>query len=80
MTQSLPQTTAAEVRAEMARQRVSQAALAEHLGRTQQYVSRRIVGEIPFDVADLEKIAQYLRVPISRFVRDDIAVTPADAA
>lgn len=77
MSASLPQKTAAEVRAEMARQRISQSALAEQLGRTQQYVSRRIVGEVPFDVADLEKIAEFFGVPVSRLVPDNTTASAA---
>jgi transcriptional regulator with XRE-family HTH domain len=63
------QLVAAEVRAEMARQRMSQAGLAKLLGVAQQTVSRRLVGEVPFDVAELARIADLLGVPMTQFVR-----------
>lgn len=73
MTSSLPQTAATEVRAEMGRQRMSQAALAELLGRSQTYVWRRLIGEVPFDLAELELIANKLGVPASQFLPTDVA-------
>lgn len=62
------QAVAAEVRAEMARKKVSQQEVARQLGVAQQTISRRITGDIPFDVAELAKIAQILGVPLSHFV------------
>lgn len=59
---------AAEIRAEMARQRMSQATLAELLQTSQPTVSRRLSGELPFDLAQLEQIATVLRVPMSRLL------------
>ncbi len=58
---------AAEVRAQLARKRVSgrQAALA--LGWKQPYISRRLTGEIPFDVNDLTALADLLGLPVSEF-------------
>jgi transcriptional regulator with XRE-family HTH domain len=55
----------------MARQRVSQAALAEALGVSQGAVSRRLRGDIPFDVEMLGRIAAHLHVPVTQFVRAD---------
>jgi transcriptional regulator with XRE-family HTH domain len=37
------------------------------LGWTQPYMSRRLTGEIPFDVADLEAIADLLGIPATAF-------------
>lgn len=59
---------AAEVRAEMARQRMSQSRLAELLGVAQQTISRRIVGEVPFDVSELARVAELLNVPMTQFL------------
>jgi transcriptional regulator with XRE-family HTH domain len=59
---------AAEVRAEMARQRMSQVKLAELLGVAQQTISRRIVGEVPFDVTELVQIADLLKVSVTQFL------------
>lgn len=56
----------------MGRQRMSQATLAELLGRSQTYVWRRLVGEVPFDLAELEMIANKLAVPVARFLPLDV--------
>lgn len=58
---------AAEVRAELARQRISGRQAARRLGWTQQALSRRLTGDIPFNVADLDALAGLLEVPISTF-------------
>jgi transcriptional regulator with XRE-family HTH domain len=58
---------AAEVRAEMARQRLSGRALAARLGWPQNRLSRRLAGDIPFTVDDLAAIAALLEVPVTRF-------------
>ncbi len=52
----------------MARQRITGTQLAERLGRSQPYVSRRLVGEVPFDLGDLEAIAAELGVPLTKFL------------
>jgi len=62
-----------ELRAEMARQRKSQAALAVDLGITQQSLSRKFSGGAPFTGAELTKIAELLGVDVSQFMRDDAA-------
>lgn len=67
---------AAEVRAEMARQGISQQALADRLGWLQNRLSRRITDgktSVPFTVAELASVADALGVPLSRFL-------PASAA
>jgi len=55
---------AEEVRVLLARRRLSATKLAKQLGWTQQYLSRRMVGEQPFDLDDLEQIAAALDVGI----------------
>lgn len=55
--------TADNVRAEMARQRLPQIALAKHLGLSQAAVSRRLNGQTPFDVNELVAVAALLDVP-----------------
>lgn len=61
------QIVAGEVRAELARQRLSGRQAALRLGWTPPYLSRRLVGEIPFDVADLQALAELLDVPVTDF-------------
>lgn len=68
MTTSLSETVAAEVRAELARKRVTGTKLASHMNVSHAYVSRRLSGETPFDVNDLDQIAQLLDVPATSFL------------
>lgn len=49
----------------MARQQRTQTAMARGIGRNQQWLSRRLTGQIAFDVADLIAIAEWLGVPLS---------------
>lgn len=70
MTESLTDRVAAEVRAEMARQRASQRKVAGILGISQPQVSARLRGEIAFNTTELEKLALAFRVPASKFVPD----------
>jgi transcriptional regulator with XRE-family HTH domain len=72
MSTLLPGRVAAEVRAEMARQQVNQQTIAEALKRSRQHLSRRLTGEIPFDVAELEIIAQALGVPVAQFLSSPV--------
>lgn len=62
---------AAEVRAEMARARVSGNRLAKLTSKSQAYWSRRITGDVAFDVDDLATLAAVLEVPIVRFFEAD---------
>lgn len=59
------QLVAANIRAEMARQRIPQAAIAAALGITQQSVSNRINGRVPIDVDELAVFARLLSVPVA---------------
>lgn len=59
------QTVASEVRATMARQRISGSELARRMGVSQPYLHRRISGELPFDIDDLDRVAGFLNVTIA---------------
>ncbi|MEO3927865.1 helix-turn-helix transcriptional regulator [Micromonosporaceae bacterium B7E4] len=61
---------AGAVRAELARRRISQTAIAQHFGWSQQTISRRMTGAVPFDIAELAAVAEYLGVPIASFLPD----------
>ena len=65
----LPEAVAAEIRAELARRRLSARRAAARLGWTQAYLSRRLNGDVPFDVEDIEALAELLGVPPQRFFR-----------
>lgn len=57
----------------MARRKISQTALAAHLGMTQSAVSRRLTGEVPFDVVELEAAAALLGVSAAQLLLDGAA-------
>lgn len=75
MTHSLPDHVAREVRAEMARQRMTQRRLAAHLGLSQPQVMKRLNGAIEFRPSELERAAELFGVPVTQFLP-----TPASAA
>lgn len=58
---------AAEVRAELARQRMSVSEAARRLGWGQSVLQRRIVAERPFEAEELAAIASLLDVPVQVF-------------
>jgi len=53
------------VRAEMARRRLSQTVVAEHLGVSQMFISRRLSGDVPFDIVELYQLADFFGVPVT---------------
>lgn len=57
---------AGNVRAELGRVRMSQAAAAGHLKMSQTALSRRLNGAIAFNIDELEALANVLGVPIER--------------
>jgi transcriptional regulator with XRE-family HTH domain len=59
---------AAAIRAELGWQNLSQASLARALGWTEAFLSRRLIGEVPFTLADISAIADQLGVPPSKFL------------
>lgn len=61
----LRQQVAEEVRALMARRRISGVQLAKQIGRSQAYIWRRLSGETPFDVDDLQALAAVLDVSVT---------------
>lgn len=63
-TLDLDQLVTAAVRAELGWQRMSQSALAEALGETDNWVSRRLRDEVPITVKELSRIAAVLKVSV----------------
>jgi len=59
---------AAEVRAEMGRQKLSQMGLAAALGASQAWLSRRLNGTVAFATDELERVAEVLGVPLGQLV------------
>lgn len=64
----LRQAVAEEVRALLARRRISGVGLAARIGRSQAYVSRRLTGETAFDLDDLDRIAEVLGVDVVQLI------------
>lgn len=62
------QTIAAEVRAELARQSVSQAEVGRWLELTKQAVNRRLLAEQPFRAEEIAILAAQLGVPAEQFL------------
>lgn len=65
MAESLTPDIAANVRAEVARRRLRQADIAEHLGLDQRAVSRRLLGQVEFSASELAELAELLGTPIA---------------
>lgn len=62
--QNLNESVSAEIRAEMARQRLTQRQLALSLGWTQPQLSKRLLSKIAFSTDELERIARLLGIPV----------------
>lgn len=62
------ETVASEVRSILGRRMVSQRELARALNVSPNYMSRRIRGELPFDIEELMAIARLLDIPITELV------------
>jgi transcriptional regulator with XRE-family HTH domain len=58
---------AEEMRVLFARRLITPAKVARALGWTDNYISRRLTGKVPFDVNDLAALAELLGVPIMTF-------------
>jgi transcriptional regulator with XRE-family HTH domain len=65
---------AGNIRAEMARNRLTQSDLAVVLGKSQQSVSKKLRGRIPFDLDEIETLAQHFGIPIEQIVKDPVGV------
>lgn len=73
MTCSLAETVAAEIRAEMARQRKTQSDVAECLDFDRASLSLRLSGKRDFKLSELERIAEFLDVPLASLIRERAA-------
>lgn len=56
------------IRAEMGARRLSQSWLGRMLGKSQNGISRRLTGEQPLTLDEVEDIAQALNVPLERLI------------
>lgn len=65
---TLASAVAGEVRAEMARQRLTAVQVADAAGMTKGYLHRRLTEQSPFTLADLERLAAVLHVDAAHFL------------
>lgn len=79
-TETLSQAVLAEIRAEMGRQQKSGRAVADAMGVTHIYLSRRLTGKVPLSLADLDRIAAVLSAPAAQFLPAPSAPAKAPAA
>lgn len=73
MTDTPAQRIGANVRAEMARRGISQVAIASKLGLPQTSVSKRLRGEVAFNVDELTAVADHLGVPLAALLAEQPA-------
>lgn len=66
--QTTAQRVGANVRAEMARRKISQQAMSKQVSLSQQGLSRRMTGRIAFSVDELDDIATVLNVPVANLI------------
>jgi transcriptional regulator with XRE-family HTH domain len=64
---------ASNVRAELGRHRYTQTAVAQHLGLSQTAVSRRLLGQVPFDVNEIHSLATWFGVPVASLLGEGVA-------
>ena len=67
-TSSASERVAAEVRAALARRKISTRQLAADLGASQSHTARRVTGKVPFSLDELERVADYLGVPVAELI------------
>lgn len=73
-------TGAANIRAELARADVSQAAIAELLELAPSQISARVKGRIPWRLHELQAIARHLGIPVSVLVDEPAASSGSSVA
>lgn len=64
----LRERVAEEVRALLARKMMTGAELAEAIGRSPMYVSRRVRGEVAFDLDDMQRLAEVFGVEVNALI------------
>jgi transcriptional regulator with XRE-family HTH domain len=70
---TLTEAVLGEIRAAMGRQQMTGRAVAEAMGVTHVYVSRRLSGKVPLTLADLDRFAVALSVPVIELIPRQMA-------
>jgi transcriptional regulator with XRE-family HTH domain len=68
-----PRPPFANLRAELARAGLFQKDVAAVLGQPQPQISKRLSGEIPWRLTELQAIATHLNIPVSRLIDEPVA-------
>lgn len=61
------------IRAEMVRNDKTQADIAAVLGLSQQAVSRRLVGKVAFELAEVVTLAEFFKVSVAHLLPSEVA-------
>ena len=69
---TLDQKIAEELRALLARRRMSARQLAADLGWGHMYLQRRMLGRVPFSMSDLYQLTKALKVPLQSLLPADM--------
>lgn len=75
--QTAGECTAANVRAELARRRISGRELARGIGWSAPTTFRRLRGDTPFTIDELIAVARFLGVPVAALIPADTERVPA---
>lgn len=62
--------TGARIKGFMASRSITQAQVAAHLGLSQPAVSRRLRGEVPFNVDEIHSLAALFKTTVTRLMED----------
>lgn len=73
MADKTPPRVAAPIRERMARNGVRQVDLAKHLGQRQNWVSKRLTGEVKIRYEEVESIAAFLGTTVKELLDDEAA-------
>ena len=65
---TLREAVAAELRSELARNRISASKVAFAIGKDQPWISRRLTGQVAFDLDDLDAITQVMGISPSELM------------
>ncbi|MBP7973443.1 MAG: helix-turn-helix transcriptional regulator [Candidatus Nanopelagicales bacterium] len=69
-TQKVSDTVSGEIRAQLARKRLTQGDLSTALGISQPQVSSRLLGRIGWSIDELATVAAWLDIPLADLVKD----------
>lgn len=72
MRQSLTERVALAIRVEMVRRGMKTSALAARIDESYLWLQRRLTGQTPFYLEDVQRIADALEIPLTSLVGEDV--------